>query len=180
MKDDLVCPVCRDGKAEALRPARGDIISVRCRRCGNYKISNECWDVLHDPDPQSGPLNSDLKTASAGHWLRARQIAGNVPLLTSIIVGRLADSPWLPSLQGQRENLIRVIGERAGVQGVATIVDAVRDQFAVGATSPSAVEAVLQELSQEALIQCDSLGEPGVYSASLTAEGWRRLTRIVG
>ena len=143
MQDNRVCPVCRDGTAEAAQPATGDIISMRCRRCGSYKISKECWDVLNDPDPQNGPLNSDLKTASAGHWLRARQIAGNVPLLTSIIVRRLAEDPWLPSLQGQRENLIRLIGERAGAQGVATVVDLGRDQFAIGAPSPAAVETSL-------------------------------------
>ena len=180
MQDNLVCPVCRDGMAETVLPAAGDTISMRCRRCGNYKISKECWDVLNDPDPQTAPLHTELITASTGHWLRARQIPGNVPLLTSIIVRRLAEDPWLPSPQGQRENLVRLIGERAGAKGIATAVNLVRDQFAIGATAPSAVEALLHELARDALVQCDSAGESDVYDVSLTSDGWRTLKRILG
>lgn len=180
MQDRLVCPVCWDDTAgPACRNV--DVFLISCQRCDKYKLSSSLVGDQNQPNQKLRKLDSDVKRAIVAHWLRSEQRSGtDEPKLTSQILDELIEGSSLPSLDDQRRNVIRLIGEKADAPEDQIVVDIRLDQYVVGAGSHKAVEAILQKLVQEGLVKFKPSGEPNRFIASLTFDGWREFEQIVG
>lgn len=164
------CPVCGQ-QATRANSGNGDTFEIVCRRCGNYLISGSCVAVLGNPGQDNGLLNSDLKKASVGHWLRLCQKENEKPLLRSEVAEGLAIEPWLPALRNQREYLLCLLGDRADGPGERVLFDSEKDQYIIGARSPSVAKALVDRLVQEGLANCDTKSQTQ-FAMALTFSGW--------
>jgi hypothetical protein len=175
-----VCRVC--GYPSNVAEARdGDVTHATCERCGKYRISGSCAAILGNPH-DDGLLNSDRKKASVGHWLREQQKVISNPLLTSDIITRLAADPLLPPLADQRENLLRMVGSRAGAPGEMIGIGSVVDQYVIGAAKPAAVISLAKHLVDEGLCEVreGAFHRNTVdFAISLTFNGWLEFEQMV-
>ncbi len=169
-----MCPVC-GYLAEETDTLLGDSKEINCARCGGYLITGSCESILGNPSRTNGLLNSDIKKASVGYWLRQAQQRGGTILLRSDVVERLAETPSFPSLHDQRENLIRLLGERAEGPGDRIDISNVEDQYTVGTKTPSGVIALVDRLEGEGLItqRAHPAGPDHInFWITLTFDGW--------
>jgi len=124
---------------------------IDCPRCGTYVLPDACELILGDPTRGAGLLASDLQKASVGHWLRQRQKVEREPALTLVVLQKLAQDPWLPSLHDQRENLLLLLGDRSSGPGERIVLDALIDQYQVGSRNSDTIGAIVDRLEAEGL-----------------------------
>jgi len=169
------CRVCGDDAQ--MSPARGGVpLEVHCpRRCGTYKLADTCATILGDPSRDNALLNSDIKKASVGHWLRQRQQGKQAPLLEADIAEQLAKDPVFPSLHDQREGLVRMVAEEAGGPGERIQFDGRAIQYRIGSRKPSAVLALVSQLIEDGLLTGQSTllsHDNHQFNVALTFKGW--------
>jgi hypothetical protein len=168
------CRVCGD-PAELPQTRVGSTFEVHCKRCGNYKITDTCATILGDPSRDNALLNSDVKKASVGHWLRQQQRNNRLPLLEADIAEQHAKVPMFPSLHDQRETLLRLIADQAGGPGERVQFEGRAVQYKLGSRKPSAVQALVSELVDDGLMISQSTPmshDDQQFSSALTYKGW--------
>ncbi len=169
------CPVCQSTPNKQQR-GNGHYFDIDCPRCGPFRVSDTCLTIIGGGEL----LNTRAKKASVGHWLHLKRAHDMRPMLRSADVERLAESPALPSLTEQRENLLLKIGKASGAPGLDVSIDTFRHQFAIGAAAPASVRTILDHLARSGLVTYFGIGdsegedEPDfeAFEASLTFEGW--------
>ncbi len=168
------CRVCGD-PAELPQTRVGNTFEVKCERCGTYKITDTCSTILGDPSRDNALLNTDVKKASVGHWLRQRQRSNQLPLLETDVAEQLAKDPSFPSLHDQREALLKLIADQAGGPGERVQFEGRAVQYKLGSRTPSAVLALVNQLDEDGLLTSQStpVGHGGhQFSSAITYKGW--------
>jgi hypothetical protein len=172
-----VCPVCG---IELFHPIErsGHRARIQCRRCGTFDVSDTCLAILGDNSKPDGLLNDEFKKAAVGHWLRQHQSGGASPLLDSRVAETLAKEPWFPSLQDQRENMLKYIGSMSDGPGHSVEFDFNTHQYIIGSRVADTVEAIADRLQREELIKLHDDQGYDELSAELTFEGWLAFENI--
>lgn len=167
------CRICTNPAVESIE---AHLIQIICDRCGEFSLSDSCAAILGDPHLDSSLLNTEDKKASVGYWLRQAQREGGNPILRCEVVETLATSPWFPSLHDQRQNIIRLLGERAGAPGERVNLHNFSDQFILGCRKMSAVNALIAHLETEGSVEIIRSsgfgGDVQQFELALTFNGW--------
>ena len=163
---DQVCPVCR---SEAIvGTGTGDYRSVKCPRCGPFRIAGTAKSVL------PGRIMDDkLLWARLSHLIRMRTMQTEWFLVTTDTLDE-AKSVKLPGVGERLLRLMRHIADRLGddQQGAVTI-EPLEVASIVGAVEPNDVLSLLAHGAEKEWIRRSGVD----LETGLTLSGWEHLEK---
>lgn len=169
MNGDELCPVCRANRAKVA--GDGDAKKFRCRRCGDYRLSGTAESMLEVKHYLQPKL-----AAALSYNLRRSQGANKCPEVSSNVVERLVEDPYLPGPTEQAENLLLSVADRVDTPGEMTDLDLVEEPSVIGAKDESGVQYIVGAMLDRGMLSGEQSKEGA--TVTLSFEGWERVNNL--
>lgn len=170
------CPVCSNS-CSFYDDGNYDGYLICCENCGNYKITRSCSEIL------DSKLDSQEKRSILSHeiWIRSQNNGSALEISTPLLKVILENS-YLPNLNQQIKNMIKLVGESSHGYGHPTEIDSSRHLAQVGALDTSGLKYVLSCLYEKSIIK-DKIGIGIINNkfktfARFTSDGWEAYERL--